>query len=124
MTPRRLARALRFKRDHYPISDTFETAYLPGEHWWGSQKEHVINWLKEMDGLGAYGRKQTDLDARHFWNHFQCAPGLLWVAEAVGVDEGLVALAAEKAALCRRGGPQCVAIRKVIPWEAVETRID
>jgi hypothetical protein len=114
------ARILGRCSDHYPVSDAYERDYLPGNHWWSSQREHVTGWLEELDGPGAYDRKSRGLGARHFWQHFQCAPGLLWVAEALGEDEDVVKRASEEASGAGRPASQCAAIRKVIPWERIE----
>ncbi|MCU1471014.1 MAG: hypothetical protein JWQ39_2163 [Glaciihabitans sp.] len=120
MTGRVFARKLRFAHSHYPISDAYERDYLPGKHWWSSQREHVTAWLDEIDGPGAYDRASRGLAARHAYMHFQCAPGLLWIAEALGEDTSIVQFASDSAAGIGRGGTQCAAIRRVIPWERIE----
>lgn len=114
------ARLLSRAQPHYPISDAYEREHLPGAHWWSSQKEHVVAWLNELDGPGAYGRVSRGLGARHAYNHFQCAPGLLWIAEALGEAPDTVLAAAEAAAGRGRPATQCAAIRRVIPWSRVE----
>ena len=120
LSGRAFARRLRFADAHYPISDAYERDHLPGNHWWSSQQEHVTAWLNEIDGPGAYDRVTRGLDARHAYMHFQCAPGLLWIAEALGEEDAIVQLAAEAAAGIGRGGTQCAAIRRAIPWERIE----
>lgn len=71
-------------------------------------------------GLGAsvaaYGRKQGSTDPRLAYNRFKCAPGLLWLAEALGEDPDTVrrAIAAVEAGPAR-GASQCRAVREVIP---------
>ena len=102
--------------EHYPISDGYEEAHLPGPHWWVSQREHVVGWLRDIDGAGAYNRKTRGLGARHFYQHFQCAPGLLWVGEALGESTLVVQRAADAAGGVGRPATQCAAIRRVIPW--------
>ena len=119
MAARDLAAILRCARAHYPISDSYENEHLPGKHWWSSQQEHVTAWLDELDGPGAYGRISRGLGARHAYNHFQCAPGLLWIAEALGEDADVVARAAQAAGGTGRPGTQCAAIRRVIPWNRI-----
>lgn len=116
-----LAHLLKHRDSHYPISDAYELAHLPGTHWWSSQKEHVTAWFAELAGPGAYGRKSRDLDARHGYTHFQCAPGLLWIAEALGEHPDTVQRAADIAGGVGRPASQCAAIRRVIPWERIET---
>ncbi|MFM9920865.1 hypothetical protein VLI63_15125 [Lacisediminihabitans sp. H27-G8] len=61
------------------------------------------------------------LGARHAFTHFQCAPGLLWIAEALGEDWETVQLAADTAAGVGRPGTQCAAIRRLIPWQRIQT---
>src|SRR4051794_17737130 len=77
MAGRDFATILRRARAHYPISDAYESEHLPGNHWWSNQQEHVTTWLGQLDGPGEYGRITRGLGARHAYNHFQCAPGLL-----------------------------------------------
>jgi len=50
LTGAEFARILSRSLPHYPVSDTYERAHLPGSHWWSSQKEHVTAWLSEIDG--------------------------------------------------------------------------
>jgi hypothetical protein len=121
MTGVQFSLILRGARAHYPISDDYEQKYLPGPAWWSSQQEHVTRWLDELDGPGAYDRKTRELGARHGYNHFACAPGLLWIAEALGEDLSVVQRAADTAAGIGRGGTQCAAIRQVIPWQRILT---
>lgn len=104
---------------HYPISDGYEEAHLPGPHWWGSQREHVVRWLRDIGGAGAYNRKTRGLGAQHFYQHFQCAPGLLWVGEALGESPLVVQRAADAAGGVGRPAMQCAAIRRVIPWSRI-----
>jgi len=127
ISAKRLARVLWRAKAHYPVSDSFEHDWLPGTSWWSSQQEHVCRWLEELNGPGAYGRKGFDSNARDFYQRFKCAAGLLWVAEAVGVDEDLVREAAEAAAAEAGAGKlpatQCAAIRRVIPWDVVADKV-
>lgn len=123
MSGRELAAILSRADAHYPISDAYEREYLPGKHWWSSQQEHVTAWLHELDGPGAYGRASRGLGARHGYTHFQCAPGLLWIAEALEEDPAQVAWAAESASGIGRVGTQCAAVRRVIPWARIEALV-
>ncbi|WP_029211070.1 hypothetical protein [Arsenicicoccus bolidensis] len=81
------------------------------------------DWLDAGLGpsVGAYGRKQGSTVPRLAYNRFQCAPGLLWLAEALGEDPDTVrrAIAAVEAGPAR-GASQCRAVREVIPWERIE----
>ena len=120
LSGRALADILRVAEPHYPISSGYEQEHLPGDHWWTSQREHVVAWLEEIDGPGAYNRTSRGLGARHAYTHFQCAPGLLWIAEALREEPGTVRAAAEKAAGNGRPATQCAAIRAVIPWSRIQ----
>ena len=115
-----MARKLGSAAAHFPISDQYELDYLPGEHWWNSQHEHVIAWFNEIDGPGAYKRRSRGLGAHHAYTHFQCASGLLWIAEAVHADPVVVQRAAEAAAGVGRPATQCAAIRRILPWQQIE----
>lgn len=102
----------------YPISDRYERLYLPGDHWWSSQRQHMVGWFSELSSPGAYGRTRP-ITARVAYNRFQCAPGLLWLSEGVGVDHQTVTMAADLAGGRGRPATQCAAIRRVIPWSMV-----
>jgi len=95
-------------------------AYLPGKHWWTSQRQHMVGWFSELAGPGAYNRKTRGLDAKYGYNHLQCAPALLWIAEALGEDSALVKAAANRAAEYRPTASQCAAIRSVVAWTRIE----
>ena len=118
-----LAILLDRKEPHYPLSDAYEEAYLPGKNWWSSQQEHIVRWLNELDGPGAYGRTGRGFASKHFWNHFQCAPGMLWVAEALEINSELVVRAADEAHSAKRGASQCAIIRRIIPWKVIARAI-
>ena len=120
LTARAFARILGKRKAHYPVSDAYERDYLPGSSWWTSQQEHVTSWLEELDGPGAYNRLTRGLGAKHMYTHFQCAPGLLWISEALHEDPAVVQLASDTAGGIGRKGTQCAAIRRVIPWERIE----
>ncbi|MFT0847310.1 hypothetical protein VR010_06075 [Actinomycetaceae bacterium L2_0104] len=109
---------------HLPISDSYEKEYLPGRHWWSSQKEHMVAWFRELSGAGKYKRKSRGLGARHGYNHFQCAPGLLWLAEALGEDTAVVQEAAAAAGGVGRPASQCAAIRRKIPWRRIAALLE
>ncbi|MBZ9715927.1 hypothetical protein [Deinococcus multiflagellatus] len=105
-----------------PITDAFETRHpLRTRPWYSSQKAHLIGWLGEYGQGGAYQRQRPGQDARHFYTHFQCAPGLLWLAEALGeTPETLQQAVAAVEAAGPKGAAQCGALRRVIPWSRIE----
>ena len=121
---RRLAALLATRAEHYPVSSAYERYYLPRGGGWSSQRGHMTAWMGEIAGPGAYGRKSRGSTARQAYNRFQCAPGLLWVAEAVGVPEGAVRAAAAAAGGRGRPATQCAAIRRLIPWQMIEERLE
>lgn len=102
-----------------PITDAFEQNRAPSR--WPSQRDHLLGWLAEYNGPGYYGRKTPGRDARFFYNHFKCAPGLLWLAEALGEEP--VRLREAVARVEAAGGnlaSQCGALRTAIPWARIE----
>lgn len=108
-----------------PITDAYEATGPMGvatpASGWTNQKEHLLGWFSEISGPGAYDRQSRTWDAKAAYNHFQCAPGLLWLAEALGEEPSRVTLAVESViAAPRRAASQCAAVRRVIPWERIE----
>ncbi|QDC11535.1 hypothetical protein FHY55_06700 [Oceanicola sp. D3] len=96
-----------------------------GNAWYSSQKEHCLGWLAQYDSPGAYNRKITSgRDARFFYNHGQCAPMLVWLAEAVCVpSEKLSAGIASVLKAGPRNASQCGAFRKHVTWDDIEERL-
>lgn len=106
-----------------PITDAFERRVPPtGRVWYQSQKEHLLGWLDHYDSGGAYDRKHPGQDARHFYTHFQCVQGLLWLAEALGEERDVLEQAARAAQDAgRNSAAQCGAFRRMVPWTRVES---
>ena len=110
------------------ISDALQLAirarFNKREVWYRTQKEHLLGWLKAYDGPGAYGRKQWNRDAQFVYNHFQCPPGLLWLAETVGVAKEKI-IEANKAVLDAPSNlsSQVAVLRRVIPWSLIEAEL-
>ncbi|WP_199188314.1 hypothetical protein [Deinococcus arcticus] len=105
-----------------PITDAFEGSIpRPSSAWYSSQKSHLIGWLGEFNTPGAYNRAQLNRGARSFYTHFQCAPGLLWLAEALGETPEVLEQAVQAIrAAGPKGAAQCGAFRKIVPWSRVE----
>lgn len=128
MSPQMLAKKIKSLPEKCRIATDFENRLTKlglhdkGGAWYSSQKEHWLGWLREYDGPGYYGRKNSKRTAEFVYNHINCAPMLLWLGEASGVPHQQVTKA-KVAAL--RAEPkfqtQCAAIRKLIPWTTVET---
>lgn len=104
-----------------PITDAYEQAHPGQQSKWASQRDHLRGWLADYGSPGYYGRKNPGQDARFFYTHFKCAPGLLWLAEALGEDPVRLgeALTRVEAAGENLAG-QCGAFRAVIPWTRIE----
>ena len=131
MTPKSLRTKISKLRIAAPVTQSYERALIAREIWSGkqvwysSQKEHWMGWLSEYDGPGAYGRKSwTERTAEFVYNHINCPPMLLWLAEAAGVPKKDL-LAAKRSALSGRPhrGSHCALIRKAIPWSAIGERL-
>ncbi len=94
------------------------------EVWYRTQQEHWLGWLRSYDGPGFYGRRRWDRDAQFVYNHIQCAPMLLWLAEAAGVpSETIVAAGQAVLTAGARLSSQVAALRHLIPWSAVELEL-
>jgi len=92
--------------------------------WYKTQKEHWLGWLAERDGTGFYGRKTWGHDAEYIYDHIQCAPMLLWLAEALGVSEAKIRKASKAViAAGRNYARQCAALRREIPWQVIACAI-
>jgi hypothetical protein len=131
MTPRSLSRKIRRLRVGAPITESYARALVARGVWsnegvwYTSQKEHWLGWLSEYDGPGAYERKTwSGRSAEFVYNHINCPPMLLWLAEAAGVSKRDV-LGAKRSALStrRKRGTHCAVIRKAIPWLMIEERL-
>jgi len=93
--------------------------------WYKTQKEHWLGWLSEYESPGAYGRvKWGGRDASYIYNHIQCAPMLLWLAEAIGISRPIL-LKAKKTIISsgKNGASQCSALRRIITWEMIDSQI-
>lgn len=106
--------------ERLPATDEFEK--VQSGKWAGRQKRHLEGWLAQYDQPGFYNRQHPGKDARHFYTHFKCAPGLLWLAEGLGEDpERLQRACAATTAAGSNPARQCGAFRSVVPWERLES---
>jgi hypothetical protein len=130
-TPGSLSRKIKGLRASAPITASYERALMAHgvwgnkRVWYITQKEHWLGWLSEYDGPGAYGRKtRSGRSAEFVYNHINCPPKLLWLAEAAGVSKQNVLAARRSALAARRSrGTHCAVIRKAIPWPMIEERL-
>ena len=97
-----------------------------GKAWYSSQKEHWLGWLGAYNGPGAYGRANwSNRSAEFVYNHIQCAPMLVWLAEAVGVpSDRLKAACVDVTKSGARYAAQCGAFRRAVPWAKIRECID
>lgn len=86
---------MRRLRPHQPLTEAYEATGPLGSAQrssgsWTNQQEHLIGWLSGYGGPGVYGRAGISTDAADVYKRFQCAPGLLWLAEALGEDQQVI----------------------------------
>ncbi|MEW6859872.1 hypothetical protein [Trueperella pyogenes] len=118
---REFARLLGRLPDHLPISDAMEQADPQKKgRWWSSQREHMTSWFASQatTGSGSFTREVPNRSARTTYNRLQHPEGLIWIAEAVGVDPVLIDRVAHEALTMDRR-KRSGFIRKHIPWEMV-----
>lgn len=131
MTPNQLAAKIRKLRARPPVTTELENTldrrgtWSRSRAWYTSQKEHWLGWLSAYDGPGYYNRKNWHRSADFVYNHIVCPPMVLWLGEASGLPKTRIA-EAKQAALSARPhvARQCSAIRKLIPWEMIEIRLN
>jgi hypothetical protein len=124
MTPDELRRRLARLHPVGPITESLERALNgsgPRTTWYETQQEHLLGWLYDYSGPGYYKRADWDRTAEFVYNHFNCAPGLVWIAEAAGAPRALL-LKAKRAVLgaAPYSSARSAAARRVLPWELVE----
>jgi len=130
MTPKQLSSEIRKLNEKGSATASFEHILTKrgiwdrNGVWYTTQKQHWLGWLKEYDGPGYYGRKKRHPSAQFAYNHIVCPPMLLWLGEASGVQRTKV-LEAKRAALSAGASLPALsaAIRRVIPWQTIETRL-
>lgn len=131
MTPRALSRKISRLRVKAPVTASYAHALIElgiwsdEGVWYRTQKEHWLGWLSEYDSPGAYGRKTVaGRSAEFVYNHINCPPMVLWLAEAAGVSRRNVLAARRSALSARRSrGTHCAVLRKTIPWSMIEERL-
>ncbi|MDO5025909.1 MAG: hypothetical protein Q4E03_05270 [Trueperella sp.] len=107
---------------YLPITDDF-IAQISGtdERPERSEREHMVGWYQGQatTGSGQYTRNVPNRSAKRAYNRLLNPASVLWIAEAVGVDEQLVREAAAKALAepAWRSRPRVA--REVLPWELV-----
>lgn len=81
------------RQEYYPISKAYDKNYgqLNNVHW-SNQKDHIILWFESQatTGCGNFKRKELNYSVKKTYARLFCPEALLWIAEAVGVDEKIV----------------------------------
>ncbi len=119
---RKFADILATKKEHYPYSDRYiSEVHDSPEKTGNTEKEHMVIWFRsnETKGSGSYSRNNPNKSARKCYNSLMNAASLLWIAEAVGIDELTVKKAYEAAAKSGDYRRACGAIRKIITWDMI-----
>lgn len=116
------SRILASKEAHYPCSDRYIAEVHDSPDKTGKdEREHMVAWfhLNETKGSGSYSRNKPNTSARRCYNSLMNAASLLWIAEAVGVNEDIVEQAFEAAREAGDYRKACGAIRRIITWDMV-----
>lgn len=119
---RKFSDILASKSDHYPYSDKYIAEVHDSKDKTGrTEREHMVEWFRanETKGSGAYSRQVPNQSARRCYNGLMNAASLLWIAEAVGIDELTVRRAYEAAVAAGDYRRACGAIRKIITWDMI-----
>jgi hypothetical protein len=102
--------------ERLPASD----AWVEPGVWYTTQKQHWLGWLRDYNGPGYYGRiPGQNRDAKYAYNHIVCPGMLLWLMEAAGVEEDLIAKARDAHDAGTRLPQQCGGIRRHVPWSVI-----
>ena len=119
---KRFSEILAEKKDHYPYSDKYiSEVYESPDKTGRTEREHMVAWFRanETKGSGQYSRQTPNKSARRCYNSLLNAASLLWIAEAVGIDELTVRHAYEAAVSAGDYRRACGAIRKIITWDMI-----
>lgn len=103
--------------ENQPMSDAMVSDLE--EEWYSSQREHMCSWFREQvdTDAGTHTRKEPNHSARTTYQRLSDGPAMIWLAEVLGVDEGLIATAATEVEAEPETRSHCGIIRRYIPWE-------
>lgn len=110
------------KDDHYPYSDRYiEEVHDSLDAAGHTEREHMVGWFRanETKGCDPYSRQTPNKSARRCYNSLMSAASLLWIAEAVGIDDLTVHRAFDAAVDVGDYRRACGAIRKIITWDMI-----
>jgi len=123
MKPAELREHVRHLSARGPMARSLERALAPDKSSGArrTRKAVLFGWLGEYDGPGFYGRANWNRSAEFVYNHFHNAPGLLWLAEAVGVPRFALVKARDAVLEAESSAPaRAAALRTVLPWPLLE----
>lgn len=81
----------------------------------------MVEWFRanETKGSGSHNRQTPNSSARRCYNSLMNAASLLWIAEAVGIDELTVRRAFEAAVAAGDYRRPCGAVKRIITWDMI-----
>ena len=109
----------------------FEAAICVGPNfgppWYRSQKEHMIGWVADYEGPGAYQRKpKVNPSAASVYMGLNCAPALVWIYGALNIPRDQWRPTVDeisKGGAIGRMARACGALRKAVPWSVIEQHL-
>lgn len=119
---RKFSDILRAREDHCPYLDNYiGEVHNSSSKTRRAEREHMVEWFRanETFGFGSFSRQTLNRCARRCYNSLMNAASLLWIAEAVGVDEFTVRRAYEAAVAAGDYHRACGVIRKIITWGTI-----
>lgn len=78
-----------------------------------SAHDHREEWIR-------WSSKHENATAKSVYNHLAYPEMLLWLSQAVGIDQGLIEMAESDIKQITNVHSQCAAIRKRMPWKDIE----
>jgi hypothetical protein len=82
-------------------------------------RDQWIEWLKQYDSPGYYGRKDGKRDARYVYQHLQNGGMIVWLNEAAGESQSTVEAAIADMQRFERKQKRAKTARDHLPWERV-----
>ncbi|SDU79805.1 hypothetical protein SAMN04489737_1004 [Arcanobacterium phocae] len=118
---------------HLPLSDEYEARDpQPDDHWWESQREHLIEWFFSRTckgGMykGGYTVDKPELSAKRTYGNLNNPAALIWLADALGVDPALIRQAMDDSLQLlrehKRPNTRSAKIRNILTWELLAEKI-
>lgn len=104
-----------------PLADQYDLTYgQEKERWWTGQREHLNVWCQFQTTEGFKGFKhEPNHSARRMYNNFGRPETLLWLAEAVGIEEEKLDAVVSKISNNLPASSRCKDLRKIIPFDAI-----